>query len=79
MRKMEINQGKTDVGTMLALIEAVGLPTDPLRWPAGSLTRIGWVVALPLTTLHRQCVIDTSGTPIFYALWPILGIMKSRH
>src|SRR5690606_29795987 len=37
------------------------------RWPAGSLTRIGWVVALPLTTLHGQCVVDTSGTPIFYA------------
>src|SRR6476646_10258658 len=32
------------------------------------------MVALPLTIWHGQCVIDTSGTPIFFAL--VAGILR---
>ena len=32
------------------------------------------MVALPLTIWHCQCVIDTSGTPIFFAL--VAGVLR---
>ena len=34
------------------------------------------MVALPLTIWHGQCVIDTSGTPIFYAHFRTLAWSK---
>jgi hypothetical protein len=35
------------------------------------------MVALPLTIWHGQCVIDTSGTPIFFARFRTLAWSKS--
>ena len=36
------------------------------------------MVALPLTIWHGQCVIDTSGTPIFYAHFSDPCLVETR-